>query len=109
MERRRLVVLMIWRIYPLSNTYEGSIQERPDDAKWYLNQYIQNSHMFSSNVTIQAFPETIHSASETFVGLQESNIQLSKTASMPSESTFLPDGLFGLVPLFTIKQQSTHD
>jgi hypothetical protein len=36
------MVLMIWRIYPLSDTYEGSIQERPDDAKLYLDQYIRN-------------------------------------------------------------------
>jgi hypothetical protein len=37
------------------------------------------------------------------------NIQLSKAASMPSEPTFLPHGLFGLVPASTIKQRSTHD
>jgi hypothetical protein len=30
---------MTWRIYPLSDTYEGNIQERPDDAKLYLNNY----------------------------------------------------------------------
>jgi hypothetical protein len=36
------MVLMIWRIYPLSDTYEGSIQERPDDAKLYLDQCIRN-------------------------------------------------------------------
>jgi hypothetical protein len=33
------MMLMTWRIYPLSNTYEGNIQERPDDAKLYLNHY----------------------------------------------------------------------
>lgn len=38
------MVLMIWRIYPLSDTYKGSIQERPDDAKLYLNQYMRNVH-----------------------------------------------------------------
>jgi hypothetical protein len=38
------MTLMIWRIYPLSDTYEGRIQERPDDAKLYLNQYIPNVH-----------------------------------------------------------------
>lgn len=41
---------------------------------------------------IQALPETVHSASETSIGLQESNIQLSKTASMPPEPTFWPVG-----------------
>jgi hypothetical protein len=38
-DERRLMMLMTWRIYPLSNTYEGNIQERPDDAKLYLNNY----------------------------------------------------------------------
>jgi hypothetical protein len=33
------MMLMTWRIYPLSNTYEGNIQERLDDAKLYLNNY----------------------------------------------------------------------
>lgn len=33
------MMLMTWRIYPLSDTYGGNIQERPDDAKLYLNKH----------------------------------------------------------------------
>jgi hypothetical protein len=33
------MMLMTWRIYPLSDTNEGSIQERPDNAKLYLSKY----------------------------------------------------------------------
>ena len=46
---------MIWRIYPLSDRYEGSIQERPDDAKLYLDQYIRNLH----TLEIPMFPKLL--------------------------------------------------